>query len=401
LVQLAGGKGAKFVVFPTAAGDPARSAQLIVDALNKYGADAETIPVSANWKGRNVSDDVRDPALIAKVKAARGVYFAGGAQDRITTALFESDGKRTPMLQAIWDVFDAGGVVAGSSAGAAIMSATMFRDPPSVINVLQSDKLRVGSDLDRGLGFVGSEIFVDQHFLKRGRIGRLLPAMVQTGFKWGLGVEENAAAIVHQGKIEVVGAPGGKGALLVDLRDAATNPAIGAFNLRNARLSYLDSGDRFELASATAITSTKRATGNKLDADAPGFKPYHQSVPFYPDMLGDGVIVNAMSTLLDSTANEVRGLAFAPPSGSKTRPSAAKTKDTLGFEFRLYKTKQTTGYFSSAGGGEDYSVFYMGLDVTPVQMAKPLYRQLTGRPEANPETGVAAKPAPAPAPVQK
>jgi cyanophycinase len=87
------------------------------------------------------------------------------------------------------------------------MSSVMFRDAPSVIGVMKG-QLRDGKEVDRGLGFVGSNLFVDQHFLKRGRFGRMIPLMLAKGYKLGLGVDENSAAIVHGDDIEVIGAKG-------------------------------------------------------------------------------------------------------------------------------------------------------------------------------------------------
>ncbi|MGS0759390.1 cyanophycinase, partial [Roseateles sp. GG27B] len=60
-----------------------------------------------------------------------------------------------------------------------------------------------GKQIDRGLGFVGPDLFVDQHFLKRGRFGRMIPLMMAKGYKLGLGVDENSAAIMHGDDIEV------------------------------------------------------------------------------------------------------------------------------------------------------------------------------------------------------
>ncbi|MDP1051798.1 hypothetical protein, partial [Klebsiella quasipneumoniae] len=77
-------------------------------------------------------------------------------------------------------VFDRGGVIAGTSAGAAIMSRMMFRDPPDNLQILKG-QWRERRDFDRGLGFVGPELFVDQHFLKRGRFGRMIPLMMAKG----------------------------------------------------------------------------------------------------------------------------------------------------------------------------------------------------------------------------
>ena len=138
-VELAGGKGAKFAVLAMASEDPVKSAAAIVNVLNKHGAVAEYIPILGNSKG--AGDDsqkpVRDPQLVEKIRRSDGIFFSGGAQERITATLLDADGRYTPALAAIWQVFQRGGVVAGTSAGAAIMSTTMFRDAPDVLKVLK------------------------------------------------------------------------------------------------------------------------------------------------------------------------------------------------------------------------------------------------------------------------
>lgn len=361
LVALAGGKGARYAVFATAANDPEKSAAAIVAALNRHGAAAEHIPVAPKLNGSDYKTAARDPALIAKVKASRGIYFAGGAQERIADALHEPGGKPTPILAAIREVFDRGGVVAGSSAGAAIMSTTMFRDPPDNLSILKFG-LKEGSDIDRGLGFIDG-VFVDQHFLKRGRIGRMLPLMVKSGYQLGLGVEENTAAIVQGDEVEVIGF---KGVLLADLGEARTDKESAEFNLRGAKLTYLDRGDRYNLRTRTLTPSREKLAGKKLDAADAQFAPYYSGDMFYPDLLGDSVLLNLMTRFVDSKQAEVIGLAFGV--------SAKDAKPDLGFEFRFRKGPGSIGYFSSARGGEDYTVANIYLDIEPVTLAKPLYR---------------------------
>ncbi len=206
LVQLAGGEGARFVVFATASNNPERSAARIIANLRSHGAVAEHVAVAPSIEGIDLAREVENPKWIELVRGARGVYFAGGAQERIVDTLMPG-GKVTPLLQAVWDVYRSGGVVAGSSAGAAIMSKTMIRDAEDVMSVLKGT-IREGKEISHGLGFVGDQLITDQHFLRRGRIGRLLPVMVKTGYQYGLGVEENTAAIVHRGDVEIVGAGG-------------------------------------------------------------------------------------------------------------------------------------------------------------------------------------------------
>ena len=64
-----------------------------------------------------------------------------------------------------------GGVVAGSSAGAAVMSRMMFREARSVLRTLENG-VQMGKELAPGLGFLDPSWFVDQHCLARGRFAR-------------------------------------------------------------------------------------------------------------------------------------------------------------------------------------------------------------------------------------
>lgn len=364
VVDEAGGAGARIVVFGTAAGNPQRAAELIVEPLTRHGARAEVIPVAPRLTGVDLQAMLNDPGLIEQVRTAQGVFFAGGAQELIVDTL-QPKGEQTEMLKAIWAVFKRGGVVAGTSAGAAIMSHTMFRDAPDSIQVLQG-RLRDGKELDKGLGFISRQLIVDQHFLKRGRIGRLLPAMQATGYKLGLGIEENSAAVVRGDEIEVIGA---RGALLLDLSQAATDPALAAFNIRNVRLSYLDHGDRHDLRSGQSKPSTEKLVGRKVDPRAEDFKPRFMSEPFYIDMLGDNRIVQAMGQLIDSPHAELRGLAF------KGRAGPQDPQPDVGFEFRLYKAADSLAWL----GPDDYTVLGLRLDVVPVQIHRPFYTPLSAK----------------------
>jgi cyanophycinase len=311
--------------------------------------------------GVDVEQAVRDPALIAKVHAARGVFLTGGAQQRIVDTL-QPGGRPTPLLEAIRGVLDRGGVIAGTSAGAAVMSHVMFRDAPDLLAVMKGT-LGPGREIDRGLGFAAPDLFVDQHFLRRGRLGRMLPLMQAEGLELGIGVEENSAAILRGHRLDVVG---DGGALVVDMSDAVSDPRIGAFNIRGARLTYLGDGDRFDLRTRTLTPSPPKAQGTRIDPHAPHFVPSLEDTPFLLDVLGDGAVLQGMSHVLDGPDTEVRGLAF------DGRPDA-KAPRNLGFEFRFYRGPDTAGWFTSASGDEAYTIGNVRLDVLPVKVAQPLY----------------------------
>jgi cyanophycinase len=349
-------------VLATASERPSQTAERAIAALQRHGAIAGHVAVAPRIAGLDLAQAVRDPRWLTMVEAANGVFFTGGAQERIVDTL-QPGGAATPLLEAIRDVQRRGGVIAGTSAGAAVLSRTMFRDAIDVLAVMKGT-LRDGQEVDRGLGFVVPELFVDQHFLRRGRIGRMLPLMQAHGYVLGLGVEEDSAAVIRGQDVEVLG-PGG--ALFVDLAAATTDRTAGAFNLQGARLSLLGDGDRLDLATRRVTPAPREVAVRKIDPRAADFEPYYPRVRFVLDVLGDGAIAQAMGQLLDSPLAEVRGLAYdaGTPPGAPAR--------SLGFEFRLHKGPDTVGWFSSGQGGEAYTVHAMRLDVAPVRVADPLY----------------------------
>jgi cyanophycinase len=353
IVQLAGGKGARIAVFAAASGTPERSGKSLVDRLNSYGAKAFFVPIAVKLSGSNYQIAADDRGLADAVRNANGAFFAGGDQLRITRALRHEDGSNTRVLDALWAMYRRGGVIAGSSAGAAIMSSTMFGRPKAVLATL---KLGVteGEEIAEGLGFVGDDVFIDQHLLVRGRFARMLPAMIKKGYKLGLGIDEDSAMVVQPNhEVEVIGY---KGALVLDLTDASVHE--GAFNVANVRVSYLDNGDRFNIRTRECIPSDDKAD-NKLDPS----RPYYREPLFSADILGNTTVVDLMSKLIDSDQPEAIGITLGSPNG---------VQPDLGFEFRFTRTDESVGYQSSSM--ESYSIYYLRLDIRPILIRRPLYQ---------------------------
>jgi cyanophycinase len=209
-VDLAGGKGAPVVVMPTAAENPTMMGQRTIEKLQGYGASAKVVPISPMLKGVPYKDAAKDPANVKKLRQAKGIWFLGGEQQRITQALINEDGTNTPALDAIWYAYRHGAVIGGTSAGAAIMSRMMFADAMNSLDTIKHG-ITWGKHVARGLGFIGDGWFVEQHFLTRGRFARALNAMRDFDFKYGIGVDEDTAVVFKDGKFKVIGY---KGALI-------------------------------------------------------------------------------------------------------------------------------------------------------------------------------------------
>ncbi|MGE0610296.1 MAG: cyanophycinase [Pirellulales bacterium] len=364
IVSLAGGPGAKIAVFPTASGEPMKYGPPVVETLNRFGAQAFLVPLGVKNIDQDYTQVVNDPAQISPVREADGVFFIGGTQSRITRTLYTEDGENTPMLDAVWEVYHRGGCIAGTSAGAAIMSQVMFRDPPSVLRTMQKRPLEMGKELDRGLGFMDADWFVDQHLLVRGRFARTLAAMQAAGTKYGVGVDENTAMIIRNGTELTVA--GYKGAVMLDLSAASQDPEISSFNMKNARLTYLDRGDTLNLKTLAVTPAPSKRDEPRIDPSAEDFKPFYHDPLFFSDILGNTTVADVMAKLIESKHDEAIGLAFDG--------NAARREPTQGFEFRFYRQRDSVGWYSHSNGTDEYTVSNIHLDIRPVEVMGPLYK---------------------------
>ena len=185
----------------------------------------------------------RSPELCARIAAFGSVYFTGGDQAKIVGSLAPG-GDEFPALAAIRAAQTAGGLVAGSSAGAAMMSQSMILGGTSIESVVHgvtADAEKPGLLMGEGLGFFPFGM-LDQHFIKRGRLGRLVVAMVEAGVRRGFGIDENTALVVEGAAGRVCGE---YGVMLVDIGPASVD--AGGQSFRDFRLSYLDDGDAIDL----------------------------------------------------------------------------------------------------------------------------------------------------------
>jgi cyanophycinase len=133
---------------------------------------------------------------VRRLDGANAVFFTGGDQLKITSQLGDS-----PVYQRIQEIYDEGGTIAGTSAGASVMSETMLISGSSE----GSHKVAAALGMAPGLGLIKDAV-VDQHFAERGRFSRLLGAITQNPRTLGIGIDENTALIVENNeRFEVIG----------------------------------------------------------------------------------------------------------------------------------------------------------------------------------------------------
>lgn len=351
-------------VVSIASAEPEESAARVIANLARHGARGLHLRVGPRFAGT----DAGDARWADELRRCHGVFMTGGAQARLVDTL-RPGGRPTPLLQAMWALWRDGGVVAGSSAGTAVLSATMFRDAPDPLAVMKG-RLREGVEWEAGFGLLPDGVVIDQHAVRRGRIARLLPLVQLRGASLGVAVEENAAALFTAGGFEVLG---GGGVLLVEPGRRVAHPG-GAFGVEGATLHWLESGDRFELATRRVLASPSRLAGTLLQPLAPTHRGYRRGSWYYADMLGDGVIVTAMKRLVDGDQRQLQGLAFSghPAGGPGIDPE--DPDPDLAFEWTLRLDAGTRAWLVTSPEG--YTVEGVKLDIVPVRLQRPLFRPL-------------------------
>jgi cyanophycinase len=190
----------------------------------------------------------RDDAMSARamriLEGATGVFFTGGDQLKITSQIGD-----TPMYSRVQEIFEQGGVVAGTSAGASAMSETML----VANNGEASYRIKSALLMAPGLG-LAEDMLIDQHFSERGRMARLIGAVTQNPRVLGVGIDEDTALVVGRNRdFRVLGAGG---VYLVDaskstysnLGEEDPDRTLSSFGLT---IHMLSQGDRFDLSTRT------------------------------------------------------------------------------------------------------------------------------------------------------
>ena len=231
-VAASGGPQARIAVIPTASSLGEEIVE-VYDALFRAEGAAEVATVRPESRA-----EAGDPDLVAELEKASGIFMTGGNQLKLSSILCG-----TPVGDAIVAAHERGAVVGGTSAGASIQSSHMV-----AFGVGGSTPKQRMTQVAAGLGLVPGTV-IDQHFEQRNRYGRLLMIVAQSPQLLGIGVDEDTAAIVHDGVLRVAG----RGAVtILDPSNITTN----AFDAKRSApllasgvvLHVLPQGSRFDLA---------------------------------------------------------------------------------------------------------------------------------------------------------
>ncbi|MBD2742799.1 cyanophycinase [Coleofasciculus sp. FACHB-1120] len=237
-VRRAGGTKARIVVMTVATELPREVGENYIRVFERLGAEDVRIVDTVE------REDATSATYLEAIEKATGVFFTGGDQARITSIL-----KGTEIDKIIHRRYAEGIVVGGTSAGAAMMPDVMIVEGDSETN----PRVEV-VEMGPGMGFLPG-VVIDQHFLQRGRLGRLISALAQQPAVLGFGIDENTAIAVSDNKLEVIG----EGAVTVVDESEITHSNIGEIlkdeplAVCGAKLHILPHGYKFDLKTRKPI----------------------------------------------------------------------------------------------------------------------------------------------------
>lgn len=196
-------------------------------------------------------EDAKKESTVRILDDADAIFFTGGDQLRITSQIGD-----TPTYSRINEIYQNGGLIAGTSAGASVMCETMLVSG----NGTQSHKLGANLMMAPGLGFIGG-VVIDQHFAERGRMGRLLGAIAQNPKNLGLGIDENTAIVVEQenrffvlgdGAVYVVDGTG------VSYSNIVEGDKDQTLSIHDVKVHLLAEGNRFDLKNRIPLKESEK-----------------------------------------------------------------------------------------------------------------------------------------------
>lgn len=242
-IELAGGFDKKFIIIPMASSVPIETANeqkiqfhnLGVKDVDYIFCDSSSADLDSN---------------LNKLNGVTGIFFSGGDQSRLTKALLG-----TKFLNNIKKIYNEGGVVGGTSAGAAIMSEVMItgnelinKDSTSYFYTIQKGNV----ETKQGFGFLQNAV-IDQHFIIRKRLNRLFSVILERPDLLGIGIDEATAIIVKpNGIFDVFG---DRTVFVIDPKET-NNIEINSDNLFSAldlKIHILKSGQSYDIINRKII----------------------------------------------------------------------------------------------------------------------------------------------------
>ena len=189
MIKLSGADTSGYIiVLPMASSEPDTSAWYAEKQFRNQGADSI------------ITINIQDPEncgkeCIKRIEKASMIYITGGVQQKLMDIILG-----TSVHRAIIKAFYDGALIAGTSAGAAVMSKKMitgneYKHPEYTgdFRTIEAENM----EITEGLGLLKSAI-VDQHFVRRMRMNRLISVALENPGYMCIGIDESTALIIDK-----------------------------------------------------------------------------------------------------------------------------------------------------------------------------------------------------------
>ncbi len=252
-LRCAGGTKARIVVMTAATSLPGEVGDNYIRVFERLGA--EDVRVVDTQR----PEDANNPEYLEAIEQATGIFFTGGDQARIISCL-----KDTKLDAAMHKRYSEGIIIGGTSAGAAMMPDMMIIEGDSETNP-RVDVVAMGP----GMGFLPG-VVIDQHFAQRGRLGRLVTALLLQPAVLGFGIDENTAILVSGDELEVIGE---SAVTIIDESEKLHDNIDGRLKdeglaICGAKLHILPHGYRFNLKTHQPVVDNVPLTADRETAIA-------------------------------------------------------------------------------------------------------------------------------------
>jgi len=356
-------KNGNVMIIPVASGNPVSSASKFKQDLIRYGLSDEqidTFPLAVTDDKNTEFDETSwkenafDEALVKRLDDVNAIWFTGGDQMRIIESIRPTLDKESPLLQKLKQRLNAGAVIGGTSAGAAMMSETMIAagDSFSALTEPQSEQYYGMETQEQGQLYVhhGLGLFpygiVDQHFDRKARLGRLVRTLADVSTNKGYAVDEDSAMVIDL-DTQTLTAVGIGNITLVDTQKAVIEK--DPFKIFNVKLTLLSPGDQWNLSSDTLITDSGNTVGKEYFNEAA-----KQGAGL---AMANKRLVHLLGyELLDNKAtSEIRRYSFI--------------ENGKGILYRFSQTEESRGYWRTNGTKDQYSIINVNMDIEPISIS--------------------------------
>jgi cyanophycinase len=186
-------------------------------------------------------ETVHNKSRLDSLKKAKLIFITGGDQDRFMKIV-----AGTPVYDAIHTAYKNGALIAGTSAGAAVMSEHMITGNELTDTTYRATFRKIvdkNIEIKKGLGLLATAV-IDQHFIVRSRYNRLLSALAKYPALTGIGIDEETAIVVQGNKIKVSGA---RQVVVMRKPEGLKITSEGYIKLKEMQFSIFTNGDEFTI----------------------------------------------------------------------------------------------------------------------------------------------------------